>query len=346
MSDNLTVVPSSTLFMKQFLVAQLTLLSNLCTIANQTINASLAVLYRKSLITMQMMNTKELEDTINVTIDQFFADTIVSFRNTFDFSQAIIQQNEFMSSFLSNWYFRFDFASGSTYNMFPISYGNCSCGKMSNCTQPMTINDISFPGLLIGCLPLSALLQSTLECFHNQTCMDTLHNLIFQSNIMIVSSAIVSLESRFSSNTTVRTIIDELFVERWSYYSKFDAYYRSCLPSVCTYIQIRRFDFFYAITTIISLIGGLASVFRRIIPLLVSGYYFLMNLVRRRQSIRSFSIPDPSHEIIPAIVCIVFFLCYFLIVGDLHRVVLIQKGRELIMNWIVLIGNKYLVEKE
>lgn len=307
MSNNLTVVPWSTLFMKQFLAAQLTLLSNLCAIANQTINTSLAILYRKPLITLQMMNTRELEDTINVTIDQFFADTIVTFRNTFDFSQTMIQQNEFLSSFLSNWYFRFDFAPAAMYNMLPVSYGNCSCGKMSDCTQTMTINNISFPGLLIGCLPLSALLPSTLECFHNQTCIDTLHNLTFESNIIILSSAIISSESRFSPNTTVRTIVDELFVERWSHSSKFDAYYKNCLPSVCTYIQIQRFDFFYAITAIISLIGGLASVFRRIIPFLVSGYYFLTDLVRRRRSIRSSSLPDRSPEIVVAVVCIVFF---------------------------------------
>ncbi|CAF2820653.1 unnamed protein product [Rotaria sp. Silwood2] len=51
------------------------------------------------------------------------------------------------------------------YRTVSIDYQRCNCGISSKCTQ-------SSQDMMAGCYPLEAFLQSALQCFYNQQCID------------------------------------------------------------------------------------------------------------------------------------------------------------------------------
>ena len=56
-----------------------------------------------------------------------------------------------------------------------LNLDNCSCGTLQsvNCIDLLIIgNDTVIDGMFIGCLPITSLRLSTLECFYNQTCLN------------------------------------------------------------------------------------------------------------------------------------------------------------------------------
>ncbi len=285
MGNNLTLVPESTLFRRQFLAAQLSLLSSLCTFVNQTMNASLGAFNQKQFISSaQVLTIEQFHNQINSTIDQFSLEMALTLNNTLDYLQAIIHGSGIMSSYFTNWDIMPTHSDiNPTFWVSPVSFGNCSCAKSSNCSQLLIIGNISFSGLYIGCLPLPTLLQSTLECFYDQTCLDTLHDSLFDNMTLEFLPVSLTKESRFPPNTSVKSIVDELFVENWSRYEDYDDYFRRCLPSICTYMKIQQFDILYVVTTIISLVGGLTIALRLICPLITRGCYYLKDKIQGRR---------------------------------------------------------------
>lgn len=99
----------------------------------------------------------------------------------------------------------------------PMTYnhenGTCSCGTFGDCSQPAAVytESIMIPGIRVGCYPLNAALQSTLECLYNQSCVDLLRDIF---NISTSFSAIdYILPSQFYPNLIVYSLANELLVE-------------------------------------------------------------------------------------------------------------------------------------
>lgn len=281
MGNNLTLVSDSKLFTRQFFAAQLSLLSSLCVIINSTVDTSIVAFYRKQLITRQALTMDQFINQMTSITDQFYLEMTRTLQNTFDYLQAIIHGDGIMSSYFTNYIIKPNPSSIDLPSLIlPVTYGNCSCGTSLTCSEPMIIDNTSFAGLFIGCLPLSALLQLTLECFYNQTCLEKLHSALFDNATTKYIPTSLVAKSRFPPNTSLQLIIDELFIENWSHYADYDVYFRHCLPLNCVYIQIKKFDMLYIVTTIIGLVGGLAVVLRLTCPLLVKGYYYLVYIVK------------------------------------------------------------------
>ena len=127
---------------------------------------------------------------------------------------------------------------------------------------------------------MEALLQSTLECWYNQTCLDLL-----QSNIRSSSSSqwnLTALDSpkstHYFSNSTVQDLLDELMIEIWNASIVYEKYYMQCQPQECTYVYKQKYGLFRTITVFIGLLGGLTVVLAGIIPLTVK-------LVRRKRRV-------------------------------------------------------------
>jgi len=122
----------------------------------------------------------------------------------------------------------------------------------------------SIPGIMVGCLPYSSLLQSTLECFYNQSCINMIQTFI--NGLSLVSPL---SSSHFAQNTTVNDLLDELFIESWNNDSNFTGYFQICSPQSCTYSYDQRFNLLYIIVTIISLFGGLRIIIHFSTPYIV-----------------------------------------------------------------------------
>ena len=121
------------------------------------------------------------------------------------------------------------------------------------------------PGIVSGCLPVNSILLSTLECFYNQICVDQL--MTFFSTTEKFTAMASNESSRYNSNSTVQSIIDELMIEQWSYISSYNTYYFRCAPALCTYAKSERNGIVFILIQLISILGGLTILLGFIIPI-------------------------------------------------------------------------------
>lgn len=163
---------------------------------------------------------------------------------------------------------------------FPTSYSNCSCAtsvSSVSCRFETLIFDtlrniIVFivPGFYSGCYTIESLLVSSLQCFHDQHCLDNLTHYVNSTREMNVTALDATLSSKFTANSTVGEMIDELMVEEWNSSIAFAKYYDECEPSECTYTVESKNEAMSIVTTVIGLIGGLVKVLKLIVPKIVN----------------------------------------------------------------------------
>jgi hypothetical protein len=192
-----------------------------------------------------------------------------TFKRTLDTIRGLNQGNALMSAYETNWKFtvlNVDLYAPVYTN--PQSYNNsCNCGTSTKCVQPAIVTEefpSGLPGLLIGCYPLESMLQSSLECLYN------------------------------GLNETVQHMVDRLFVDDWFINKSYDNYFQECGPSHCVYSYIQNFDIVFIITTIVGLYGGLTTLLKLIIPIII--HIILWFLRRRSISVIPFSeFTDHNH---------------------------------------------------
>ncbi|CAF0850861.1 unnamed protein product [Adineta ricciae] len=283
--DEMIILPESKSFKRQFLAAQLSLLNRLCLMIKQTVNTSITHFLQQRFIAAQVLTADQFYEQINITFNRFYLDISLALRHSIDFLQSVTHGNAIMSSYVSNWRFQPSSATNSsTILTRPVSYANCSCASSTQCSLPLSIDNVTFPGLAIGCLPSTVLLQTTLQCFYNQTCLDTLHNTIFK-NVTIPSLPNSLNKSKYYSfNASVGALLNELFIEGWSHQNDFEAFFRTCQVLACTYTYSVQPDVLYIVTTMIGIIGGLTAVFRLVCPVLILIFMYLINRIRREPS--------------------------------------------------------------
>ncbi|CAF4923891.1 unnamed protein product, partial [Rotaria socialis] len=178
------------------------------------------------------------------------------------------------------------------------STNNCSCLDRESCPMPggiylydvwatdgffdlnILVPNATFPGLVVDCLPLQMTFASSLECFYNQTCLDTL--LSTYSTMFDVEILNQSLPSRFPLTTSIESIVRELFVENFHIQASYNSYFNACAPVHCSYNRARRFNSIYIITTLIALYGGLNAAFYIITPYLIDLLLFVKERIFRR----------------------------------------------------------------
>ncbi|CAF4174884.1 unnamed protein product [Rotaria sp. Silwood2] len=185
-------------------------------------------------------------DTYTATlVDQLNKSTYANFRTYNRFVSSIIDEHRFLSALRTNFYSRSVPGSG-IYVTFPGNYPQkvnlsqpsfmpnetCRCDRTSEFIYPAGIYNQSkviipnelfshdaslvfaIPGFQVGCTSQNALLQSTLECFYNQSCLDMIITLT--DALRTVSALnISSYCSRFDSTTTISVIFDNLMLESW-----------------------------------------------------------------------------------------------------------------------------------
>jgi hypothetical protein len=102
------------------------------------------------------------------------------------------------------------------------------------------------------------MLQSSFACFFNETCLHILQTSIYFANSFPIK--LLTASSLSSSNTTIETILGQLFVEQWFEKVSFNLYYKECAPRFCQYSYSLTFNRVYFVTTVLAVMGGLAKV--------------------------------------------------------------------------------------
>ena len=251
-------------------------LSSLCQLVNDTIRNNLKHFYSLTYITAIVPTEKLFESQINATIDQFISATTSSFTTFLRMMRDTSQANGLVSALMTN-YAVFARVNSIFFKWISRQYGdNCYCIYSSACASNIAIyqnqnRSLSWdvPGFYTGCFVLEALRQSSLECFYNQICLDELdyhlESPLSLNFIPLNSSELI----RFSTDTTLGVIIDELMVDEWKWTIHYDKYYSVCSPTKCTYSITGTNSLIEIVTILIGLIGGLVISLRLIIPLLV-----------------------------------------------------------------------------
>ncbi|CAF4308701.1 unnamed protein product [Adineta steineri] len=158
-----------------------------------------------------------------------------------------------------------------------MAYSGCSCHLSSTCVNQLSIykndsgNVTSFdvPGFYIGCYVIETLLQSTLQCFYDQTCIDELLLYLTTASPINVTALDPSLSSQYSEDSTIEYLLNSLMIEEWNPIQIYDRYYNECQPIECTYTIKTRNSVIYIITTMFGIIGGLITVLKLVVPRLV-----------------------------------------------------------------------------
>jgi hypothetical protein len=182
-------------------------------------------------------------------------------------------------------------------NYFDRTVTICECHNSYDCRSPSLILNgfanrsywplpveasnvrMMIPGFYTGCLPINSLLQSSLECFYDQTCIDQLASLV--SDGQHFSAIDLHEHSVFQHNSTFQSVIDLIMIEHWRKNFSYQDYFHQCKPVYCTYFVNERRTATVVLIQIIGVLGGLTLILTLIIPKMI---HFVRNRHLRNQT--------------------------------------------------------------
>jgi len=218
--------------------------------------------YVNQFTTVNLLNEQEFFKQTQVSIEQFQEKTKNSFIFNLKSLIDITLGNQFMSTYQTNWEFIPSSIDDHLLNTQAKFYrnensNNCSCAsaKASTCFDSFIINqNTTITGMMIGCLPLTSLRLSTLECFYDRICFQQILNTLNLSTTTISIEILNSTQSsRFMPNTTLHIVLDNLMLEQWFNYINYTAYFHQCNPRECTYSINKRNNFLFVFSTLLGL---------------------------------------------------------------------------------------------
>lgn len=273
----------------------------LCKDAKTIVDSYLANFKEHILVSSTTLSRTSFMSQINSIISRTIVGLPDSYRRGYHLITELMHTSLLSSAFNTDWLLEFGNALNSyLLRSVPREYANgtCNCVISQDCNESLRIGppELVLPGLLVGCLPIDGLRLSTLECFYSSNCINTIINhldyyeLINGSpttNFVAPSAALLvitplnaSIPSRFSPDTQIGTIVDELFIERWTNESSYERYFSECSPSICHYEYVGHNSLVYLVTSLLSLYGGLTVSLRFIVW---NGLCICLKFKQRRQ---------------------------------------------------------------
>ena len=233
-----------------------------CQLSQETVNDTLSQLYTSDFINVQVLSPSVLNEQMENIINQFHSTASNLFLNSLKLIRETAGSDMIMSSWFTNWIFIRESVIHSEWSAHttPVTYEACDCGSSWKCTQ-------SSRSMMSSCYALEALLQTTLQCFYDQNCIDS--NGIFTSlNISLLQT------SRFGFNTTFQSLLNNLMVEEYQSNLSYEKYYNECSPLSCQHSTMISHDATEAIISLISLYGGLFIITHCLAVVIVKIYQY------------------------------------------------------------------------
>ncbi|CAF3770758.1 unnamed protein product [Adineta steineri] len=290
------------------LATQFRILSIFCDTAQTTINQSISKFQQTDFITLQAIPITEFDARTQVLFDEWKNTTSNQFTETLQFLQLVNLANQLATVENPNWEF---FLRNYTdpHPVFSVARGvldmislpqiydvdNCSCAMKSTCSKlsiypyPTSNGSLiqTIPGLLIGCRRSDAMLQSSLSCLYNETCLGLMQAAIYYTKPIPVKT-LSSSSSFWPPNTTIETMLEQLFVTNWFYETSFEQYFNECAPQLCQYSYTMQFYRIYILTTLFALFGGLTKGLHIAISFIAFIILKLLNCRKKKHTI----VPD------------------------------------------------------
>jgi hypothetical protein len=255
----------------------------MCSLSWITLSESWHAFNQSKLIADQTVFVDELRARTQSAFNQFKSNTKADLKRDLSLIQA--HTNELLSTFQTNveFYERPFMSDGPIIEIttMPVNLDTCFCAIDGDClreigfwdanvTESGVGGDLKFvvPNFNSGCFIIQSTLQSTLECFFNQTCLDIIQDEI-RSDRSINVSILETNNTRFRPETTIGAIVDELMLENWGETIDYDKYYEQCAPKRCSYTFTSRNSALYILTTVVGILGGVTAVLKFVVPLVV-----------------------------------------------------------------------------
>ena len=253
---------------RHFIVAHFQYLKELCQLSVQSVQSSIEQFLSSLFVTKNLLSKQDFTEHIESLIEQTKRNAPHSLNSILFLIRNINFGNAIMSTHGTNYRYIFPliinrFVAVDTEA--EIYDNNCSCELQMNCssqayfTDTGSSNKILLKGLKIGCTPTESLLSSTLECFYDEPCLNTLKNTLSSSMSM----------NNLNINSTIGELMKNLFIDQWLTTKNYSSYYQRCLPSLCSYSYIQKFSIIYIISFILGLQGGLTIVLKWICPKII-----------------------------------------------------------------------------
>jgi hypothetical protein len=256
-------------------------LNAFCALVNRTISDSLIRFYSSQYVSAFVTPSELFRSQAQSLFLQFISTTTNAFLLSLSMIRGTIQGNALLSGLQTNYYLIVSNDSNTIFSL-PLHYSDCNCDASPTCGYLSAMYNTRtqetlfiVPGIYTGCYIIESLFQSTLECFYDQTCISALQSYMVLSSTLNITALDSSLPTQYFINSTIEDLVDHLMVEQWNSSQMYDGYYNACQPAQCTYTHETKNDIIYIATTLIGLVGGLITVLKLVVPLLVK-------LIRRK----------------------------------------------------------------
>ena len=201
--------------------AQFQALAGFCRLSQSIVEQSIASFGLSTLISPKVLSRTVLNSQTESAINQSQLAATNSFRSQLQLVREVTRVNQLISGLTTNTAIHYSYGAlaGFVYFSAAVYYvgipynTTCACDVDLDCKIPSYVPSHIIPGILFGCLPVNSILGSTLQCLYSQTCLNAL--IMFFPQAKNVSAMNVDEESRFNSNSTVKSMVDVLMVEKW-----------------------------------------------------------------------------------------------------------------------------------
>ena len=165
------------------LSAHLQFISGLCQQSIIQTDTAIQSFISNSFITGNLLLETTFHTRIFDVIAQARLDAPDAFVRVFEIARAIYHSNAYISAYTTNYIY---VPQSNTTSMYSTIFTrslvyqgtqNCTCGVDGTCTATAAFTSPNYTevkGLKIGCTPSESLLASTLECFYDADCIDTI----------------------------------------------------------------------------------------------------------------------------------------------------------------------------
>ena len=264
-------------------------LYTLCQMSNRTISDGLIQFYSNQYISTFTTPKDTFLLGIQPLINEFISSTMNSFRLSFKLIRNTTMVNQIMSASLSNYIIPSGPDPDGFLRPFTQSYYGRSCTTSPECVtlypvknHPMMEPGFYMPDFYFGCYIVEALLQSTLECFYDQLCINRIQSYITYTSPMNVTPLDSTLSSQYFVKSRIDDLVNNLMMEQWNSSITYENYYKQCEPKQCTYIYTTKNSAVSIVTVLFGLVGGLVTVLKLIVPRLVNFIAWITKRTSRR----------------------------------------------------------------
>ncbi|CAF1118796.1 unnamed protein product [Adineta ricciae] len=277
-------------------------LAILCQISQHMLNMSLTIFFQSDYFTAYVLTEVEFPIRIKLLIKQFKTKISTEFIEAFKLIEITNHGNQLATIYYNNWiftakYLNVMFSIGKNQQIPMLTRprtftdeNQCSCGAHWNCSKlsqvPFSARNGSLyetlVGFRLGCLPFDSLLQSSLSCLYNKTCVSLMQSAFYK--VTPVIAEILTSSTRL--NQTIEMLLDGFFVWKWTEHVSFADYYQECAPDVCQYSAIVEYDVIYMATMLVSAFGGLTNGFHFLMKCFATVFYKIVDHRRRRSQMK------------------------------------------------------------